>query len=416
MTGVLRLALADLRFRALAAGFNVLLLALGIAIVAVLLRLGGQVERSLQRDLAGIDLVVGAKGSPLQLVLSAALHVDVPTGNILLSDAEALAANPLVRQAIPVALGDNARGFRIVGTSAAYPAHYGAALAAGRLWFAPMEAVLGSDAAAGLGLRVGDGFVGSHGLVADEAHHDEEEHGDGDHAEHVEDDEHGHHPYTVVGVLAPTGTVLDRLILTDVASVWEVHAVHDEGTQAPPREITAMLVTYRTPLAAASMPRLVNATTAMQAASPAFEVARLVKLAGFGTDAVRSVAYGLMGLAALGFFATLFGAIHDRRYDIVLLRSLGATRARVFAVVLAEGAALATAGIVAGFALSHALMAGAAAWIGASHRIAVGSALLEPAELWIAAGALALGLASALVPAMMAYRVDVARTLARGPA
>src|SRR5690242_9624619 len=182
-----------------------------------------QIEERMTRDARGIDLVVGAKGSPMQLVLSAVFHLDVPTGNIPLTEATKLAANRAVKKAIPLALGDSYRGFRIVGSSHDYPAHYGARIADGGLWAAPMEAVLGAEVAARSGLKIGATFTGAHGL------------GEGG-------DEHEKEAYKVVGILAPGGTVLDRLVLTSIESVWEVH---EHGGQAPAqREITALLVQY----------------------------------------------------------------------------------------------------------------------------------------------------------------------------
>ena len=144
----LSLAWRYLWSRPLGAALNLLLLSLGLASITFLLLLGHQLQRAFERDLAGIDLVVGAKGSPLQLILSGVLHLDVPTGNVPLQAVQALEQNPLVASVIPISLGDSFQGFRIVGTSHAYPAHYQASLAQGSLWQAPMQAVLGASARA----------------------------------------------------------------------------------------------------------------------------------------------------------------------------------------------------------------------------------------------------------------------------
>ena len=157
--------------------------------------------------------MIGAKGSPLQLVLASIYHVDFPTGNIPLAEAERWAGHPLVAEAIPLALGDSLAGFRIVGTEPAYAAHYGAELAAGRLWQEPFEATLGATVAARTGLEVGDRFVGSHGLAAG-----------GPRAWRA--------PYTVVGVLEPTASVLDRVVLTPIESVWLVHGMEPHHTRS----------------------------------------------------------------------------------------------------------------------------------------------------------------------------------------
>src|SRR5262249_45286030 len=154
------------RARPLVTALNLLLLALGIATITLLMLATGQIEQRMGRDARGIDLVVGAKGSPMQLVLSAVFHLDAPTGNIPLADAQALRRSRAVKKALPPALGDSYRSFRIVGTSHDYPAHYGSRLAAGRLWDAPMEVVLGAETAAATGLGLGAEFTGAHGLSA----------------------------------------------------------------------------------------------------------------------------------------------------------------------------------------------------------------------------------------------------------
>ena len=151
--------------RPLSAVLNVLLLALGLASITFLLLVANQVERAFNRDLAGIDVVVGAKGSPMQLILSGVLHLDVPPGNVQLSAVNALRTNPLVAELIPISLGDNFQGYRIVGTSLAYPQLYAAKLALGRMWDAPMQVVLGATVARTLGLGLGQTFAGSHGLA-----------------------------------------------------------------------------------------------------------------------------------------------------------------------------------------------------------------------------------------------------------
>src|SRR5690606_301838 len=155
----------------------------------------------------GIDLVVGAKGSPMQLILCNIFHIDFPTGNIKLHEADRIAANRLVKQAIPMALGDSYRGYRIVGTTAAYAAHYGGELAQGTWWSAPMEVTIGSAVAQALDLSMNATFHSNHGLSND------------GHA-------HEAHPFIVKGIMAPTQTVLDNLILTSVESIWHVHDLH----------------------------------------------------------------------------------------------------------------------------------------------------------------------------------------------
>jgi putative ABC transport system permease protein len=385
------LSLAYLRSRPLASALNLLLLALGVATITVLLLATEQLESRMGRDARGIDLVAGAKGSPMQLVLSAVFHLDAPTGNIPLADANALVKNRMVKKAIPLALGDSYKSFRIVGSSHEYPAHYGARVADGRLWNAPMEATLGAEVAARTKLAVGAKFAGAHGL------------GEGG-------DEHDKEPYRVVGVLAPTGTVLDRLVLTSVESVWDVHE-HGAPANAP-KEITALLIQYASPLAAATLPRMVNSSSALQAASPAYESARLFRMIGVGVDVLRAFGVILMLAAGLSVFIALLNALEERRYDLAVMRMLGATPARLMGLMLLEGCVLALAGGFAGIALGHVF----AEVLGVALRQAQQSAVTGWAwsanEWWLLAASLGVGVVAALIPAWRAYRSDVAPVLA----
>ena len=387
------LSLAYLRARPLSSALNLLLLALGVATITVLMLATEQLERRMGSDARGIDLVAGAKGSPMQLVLSAVFHLDAPTGNIPLAEANALAKNRMVKKAIPLALGDSYKSFRIVGSNHDYPAHYGARVALGRLWSAPMEATLGAEAAARTHLPVGAKFAGAHGL------------GEGG-------DEHEKEPYEVVGVLAPTGTVIDRLVLTSVESVWEVHE-HGAPANAP-KEITALLMQYASPLAAATLPRMVNSTSALQAASPAYESARLFRMIGVGVDVLRAFGVILMLAAGLSVFIALLNALEDRRYDLAVMRMLGATPARLMALMLLEGCALALAGGVLGIALGHLLTEVLGGALRSAQQAAVTGWAWSNNEWWLIAAALVVGVVAALIPAWRASRSDVAPVLAEG--
>lgn len=398
-----RLSVAYLRARPLNTALNLLLLALGAGTIVLLLLAARQVEERMGRDARGIDLVVGAKGSPMQLILSTVFHVDAPTGNVPLAEARKIAEHRAVKQAIPLALGDSFRGFRIVGTTHDYVEHYGGRLAAGRLWEKPMEAVLGAEAARATGLGVGGRFVGVHGFAEG-------------------GEEHGDFPYTVVGVLAPTGTVLDRLVLCNVESVWFVHTSPDksEDPQATlaslredEQEITAMLVRYASPIAAATLPRLVNASGALQAASPAYESARLFRMIGVGVDVLRAFALVLVAAAGLSIFIALYNAMEERRYDLAVMRMLGATPGRLVRLVLLEALVLAVAGALLGLVLGHLAAEALGVLLAAANQPAVTGRYWLAAELWIVALAAAVGLAAGLLPAWRAYRTDIAATLSQ---
>jgi len=384
--------------RPMGAALNVLLLGLGLASITFLLLVSHQLSRAFERDLAGIDVVVGAKGSPMQLILSGVLHIDVAPGNVPLSAVRELEKHPMVAGIIPISLGDNVGGFRIVGTSHAYLSHYQTTLAQGRLWDAPMQAVVGATAARKLGLQLGNTFAGSHGM------------GGGGHM-------HDDSLYTVVGILAPGGSVLDRLVLTDTASVWKVHedatALDDEDRKVmeAEREITMALVKYKTPMAAMSFPRYVNTSTDMQAAAPALEVTRLLNMLGLGTDVLRAFAGVLLLTAALSVFIALWSAVRERRADLALLRMLGAPPRKVASLLLTEALWLGLLAAVLGLVLGQGFAAALGWFLRLDNSLLVGG-LVWPVELLVVPGvALAVSAGAALLPALGAYRVSVLELL-----
>jgi putative ABC transport system permease protein len=398
----LRLALAYLASRPLLTALHVAMIAVGVATLVLLVLFTRQAEDRVAADARPVDLVVGAKGSPLQLILSSVLHADVPTGNIPYREAKRVAANPMVASAVPLALGDSYRGHRIVGTTPAYLDLYGAKLAAGRMFEREMEAVVGHEVARRGVAALGARFSGSHGLAASGPTHEGA-------------------AYEVVGVLAPTGTVLDRLVVTPLASVWHVHEAHHGGGgeahahehDEDAQDITAMLLRYRTPLAAATLPRTVNASTALQAASPAYENARLMNLVGVGVDAVRVFAALLMAIAAISVFVGLSSALQERGRDLALLRMLGARPGALVALTVAEGMTLVVTGVILGFGLGHGATEALGRWLARTQSWSVTGWAWQPAEAGIAAAVLAGGLVTCLLPALQAYRRDPALLLRR---
>lgn len=393
----LRLAIANLNVSRLTSIVNILLMALGTASIVALLLFGAQFSDTMSRDAKGIDLVIGAKGSPLQLVLATVYHADAPTGNIPLEAATRWGEDRRVAEAIPLALGDSFRGYRIVGTTPEYANIYDASMSAGDWWDAPLEAVIGSAAAATSGLSVGASFESAHGL------------GEGGH-------EHEMEPYRVVGVLEPTGSVLDRLILTSVESVWLLHDEehgHDDHEEHDheDREITAMLIQYRSPTAAITFPRQVNADSALVAAAPAIEVTRVLRLVGAGLDGLRTFAWLLIVSAGLSIFAALYGSLRARRGDIAMLRCLGATRVEVLIALLLEGLLLTVMGILIGFLTAHFAVEFMGQWLAATRGVTITGFTWLAVEWGLIGGLLAVGVLASVIPALQAYRTDVAKTL-----
>jgi putative ABC transport system permease protein len=311
-----------------------------------------------------------------------------------------LRGNRLVAQAIPLSLGDSFRGFRIVGTELPYVDLHEARLAVGRRWERPMEAVLGAEVARTSGLAIGSTLFGTHGLAEGGAVHEDAK-------------------YEVVGILAPTGSVIDRLVLTDTASVWRLHEgeavdAEERKTLEAEREITAVIVRYASPMAAAILPRQVNAESRLMAASPASEVARLFTVVGVGIETMRAFAWILVGSSLLSLFVTLFNALEERRYDIAIMRLLGAGRARIAGLMMLEAWMLAAMAMVLGLTIGLGAVAVVGHWLAAARAFTLSAAEFVPALGATALVALAVATLAAALPAWRASRMNVASTLAQG--
>jgi putative ABC transport system permease protein len=392
------ISLGYLRNKTLTTTLNITLLAFGIGIVVFLWLVQHQVEEKFTKNVKGIKMVIGAKGSPLQLILCNVYHIDNPTGNIPLAEAERISQmKRFVKKAIPLALGDSYKSFRIVGTNHDYPKHYQAELQIGKLWENEMEVTIGSETARQLNLKVGSSFAGAHGLEDSEMTH----------AEHL---------YKVVGILKPTNTVLDRLILTQIESVWHVHekpkVAGDSLAEEEPKEITALLITqYTNPLAAINLPRMVNQIDVLQAAQPALEINRLFEQLGLGVVIISMLAYVIIFISALSIFIALYNALKERRYDLAIMRTLGASQMKLFSQIILEGLLLAFLGAVVGFVLGHLAVEVIGNMEIVADKIQLNGWLFLPIEGFILLGVLLIGLISAIIPALQTYQVDISETL-----
>ena len=398
----LQISLKDIKANKLSALLNLLLIAFGIAILTVLLLGGKQINDKLEKNAKDIDLVVGAKGSPLQLVLSSIYYIDFPTGNIPLKDAKELAANPLVKRAVPLALGDNYSGFRIAGTDTSFINLYGLTLQSGRFWKNDFEVTVGIQVAAKQHLTIGSRFYGAHGLTGNT-------------------DIHKTHAYLVTGIIKPQDNVVDNLVLTNIASVWGMHEHEDGHIKGPrpgepepfengEREITTLLIQYRSPMSVVLFPRMVNQSTNMQAASPAMESARFFSLIGIGVDTLQWFAVMIMSISGISVFISLYNSLKERRYDLAVMRTIGASRWDLFGIVILQGILLTLIGSVIGLLFGHIALE----LIGHfqnSGQARLSGRIFDTAELYLVLTGFAIGLLAALLPAMQAYRTGIAETL-----
>ena len=404
---------------------NILLLALGIAMITSLLLFSDQLERKVVANSKGIDLVVGAKGSPLQIILCNVFHIDFPSGNIKLRDTERIVNHPLIKAAIPLSLGDSYDKFRIVGTTRAYADLYNSELESGKWFEHEMDAVVGANVASIAGLKISSEFSSSHGLTEGGHHHEKE--------------------FVVVGVLKKNNNVLDDLILTPLESVWEVHEAHEERdededhagkhqetdheeiigsnkehyTLAPTveksdttREITSILLQYRSPMGALQLPRFINSETNLQSASPAFESARLFSILGIGVDVLMGFGYVMVIIAGLSIFIALYNSLRERQYDLAIMRTLGASRLKLFSVLVLEGCTLTALGTLIGLGLGHIVLVVFGSVV--EKNGGIGGWEFSVMEVYILLTSIGLGCVCSLLPAIKAYRVDIHKILATG--
>lgn len=404
---------------------NIILFATGVTVISLIFLLKSSFENQMDKNAGGIDLVVGAKGSPLQLILSGIYHVDYPTGNIHYNEAIELSKNPLIKQAIPLALGDNYNGFRIVGTNKAYPDIYKGQLQMGSLWQKDFDVTIGSKVALKTGLTIGRQFAGVHGLAAE--------------SDHV----HESTPYTVTGIFKETGTVLDQLILTDIEGVWKIHESHEhdlDHSEAEernnhntdgehdhehdtdcdhshedhehPKEITSLLIQYQSPMGAITLPRLINKSTNMQAASPVQEINRLYSLLGIGIEALTYISGFIIFISALSIFISLLNSLKERKYELALIRVMGGSRFRLFAIVILEGISLAIIGYLVGFIVSRLAMLFLSSYTDNNFNYTL-QEWVTPTDLSLLIASIIIGAAAAVIPAIKAMKTNISKTLSQ---
>ncbi len=420
---LLRLSWKNLTFKPLNALLSVLLFALSIGLISLLVSLRKQADEQFDNNLAGIDLVVGAKGSPLELTLNSMYHVGYATGNIQLGKVKAFfnPKHPIVEDVVPLSVGDSYKGYRIVGTQPKILDWYGASLGSGQLWQHDFEVVVGEEVARVHDLSLGATFKSNHGIIDE---------GEENNIEHDDD-------FTVVGILAPSGTVMDQLVLTTNQTYWHSHEGHDEAgddeaehhhqahdhtadhapasllEEDPEREITSLLVRYRnaSSFQALNFPRNINENTELLAANPAYEISEVRRQFDSGQRILGMLVLAITVVSALSIFIALFSSLRERRYELALLRTMGAGRGKLFLLIILEGIIVATIGYVLGLLLSHGILSVMAANISDDFRYSLSPWRLLPEEGWLLVAALGIGFLAAVIPAIQAANTDIAETL-----
>jgi putative ABC transport system permease protein len=390
---IFTVAVKYLRGRLVASTLTAVSVALGVSLVVASVLLARGIKEGFIAGATDYNLVVGAKASPTQLVLSVVFRMDLATPNIEYTTYQDLQQDPRVEIAVPVGIGDAYQGFRYVATNGAYFATFPwrrktFSLSSGRFFAddppndASYEAVLGAEAADSTGLRIGDRFY--------------------------EGEEMAEYPLTVVGILRPTHSADDRAIFFSLFSYWGMNEVARKMTIKP---LTAVLVRPKRMSDLPSLHRELNVAAETQAVLPSGVLLTIFNMMAVAED-VLTMILAIVGVIVLLYvFVSMYSATLERRREIATMRALGARRTTVLGIVLAESCALAAAGGVAGLLGGHAVAYLAGSLLARSGLVANPFVfnVLDPAVL---GSVILLGTLAGLLPAILAYRTEVAENLA----
>jgi putative ABC transport system permease protein len=408
---IFKLSLKNIFNKPLSSTISLALLILGIGIISLLLQLNTLIKDQMDNNLKGIDMVVGAKGSPLQLILSSVYHIDSPTGNISLEEAEKISKNRMVGSSIKLLYGDNFKGYRIVGAEKKFIELYNGKIKKGKNLSKPFEVLVGSKVYSKLKIDIGDDLISSHGLrETGESHEDQS--------------------FKVVGLLEPSNSVIDQLIITLPQSVWDVHGNHDheeehehdheeehehdhdEEHQHDDREITAMLIKFKSPMNIIQFPRQINETTNLQAAVPSYEISRLFKLFGFGIETLSYLAYLIIIVSGFSLFINLFNSMRERKYEMALIRTLGASRLQLSTMIIFESIILTISGFILGLLFSRFGVMFVSSLMEESINYNLSSFKILNEEYWLLLLSVIIGLMASLIPAVQVYKMNISKILA----
>ncbi len=404
--------------RKLTTAMTIISVALGVALISAVLTLREQTQKRFEEEGQAFDLVIGAKGNPLQLVLSTVYFLDAPTGNMSRADFEEIAKLEDVEAAFPLGMGDTFKGYRIVGTDRAlmdftWGERRPYELEEGRYFEGVREAVIGAAVAQDTGLRVGSSFISTHGFVDMPGAHAHED-----------------KPYTVVGVMRRSGTPNDRAIFCDMESVWDAHdhggeeaeehahehgeeCDHDHGHGGVRADITAALVKLASPALRFEYKDRINKQYNAMAAVPVNEIQKLYEqLLGTAKAVLLAIGYLVVVISSMSILIGLYMSILQRRRDLAVMRALGATRGEIFGAVLIEAFWVTVLGIGVGWILGAVVCYGLGMYLVAKLGFHVSAVALGPDLVTAYSAVLLMGLVAGILPAWQAYRTDIARDLA----
>jgi putative ABC transport system permease protein len=449
---LLKIVTKNMRQRALATWLTGTSVALGVALAVAILLIKQGVQQRFEQGTLGYEMVVGAKGSPLQLVLNTVYNLDISPGNISWKLVEQLRDDKRVKLAVPFSVGDNYHGFRIVGTTDAFFREFEfepgrkPELAAGRIFnFSEaalknafqaaeqrakeretkergeevkpatdhepdhkdrlFEAVIGATAAAETGLKIGDTFIAAHGVQPS-----------------AEAKEHTENPWTVVGILAPARTACDRGIYINLDSFYHIegHEIRNPSEQKKEEKdndpdagmVSSIVLKLHSPIFAFPLYREINDRQDAMAAFPAAEIRKLFDIVGNIDRLLLAQAILILVVAGVAIAVSIYNSMSERRREIAILRALGARRATIFSVVLLEAVSICLVGAAVGLVGGHLVVAAANGILYRASGFVIPAFHVQALEWFALAVAVVVGAISGLGPAFGAYRTDVARNLA----
>jgi len=399
--------------RRLTLGLTLAAVSLSVALLLGVERLRHDARESFALSVSGTDLVVGARTSPVQLMLYAVFRIGEATNNIRWNAYRAIAADPAIAWTIPISLGDSHRGYPVLGTTPDYFAHFrygnarALAFSAGRRFDGVLDAVLGAEVADKLGYRIGDRIVLSHGIGG------------------VGLPEHADKPFSVVGILARTGTPVDRTVHVSLEAITAIHLDWQGGAPVPgfsipaqyvrkfdlaPKEITAALIGLKSRAAVFRVQRAVNdyAGEPLLAVLPGVALDQLWDVVGIAEKTLLAVSAMVVAVGLTGLVAVVLAGLNERRRELAILRSVGARPRGIFLLLSIEGLCVTALGSVLGVALLDALTLLARPFAQSAYGLAIRPQLVSLLELRLLAAVIAVGLLASLVPGYRAYRLSLA--------
>lgn len=413
MTPLIRLAAQSAWNRRTSLALAGVAMALSVMLLLGVERLRDEARNGFEQSVSGADLIVGARGSPLQLLLYSVFRLGDPSQNMQWSSVEKLSAHPAVAWVIPLSLGDSHRGFPVLATTQAYFDHFRTGeqrplvVKQGRPFQAIFEAVIGAEVAEALGYQPGDRITLAHGSG---------ESGLADHADK---------PFTVVGILARTGTPVDRTVHISLAAMEAIHLDWQGGAPMPglaipaefvhkfdlrPKTVTAAIVGLKSRAAVFGVQRWVNQNRdeALMAVLPGVALAQLWEMLAQVERVLFAVSALVVAVGLAGLVAVVLASLDQRRRELAILRAVGARPRDILALLMLEGAGLVIAGALFGLVLLSALILLAGPVLEARYGLALAARLPGERELFLLGGAIIAGFVASLIPAWRAYRASLA--------